>query len=205
MKIWHQDNSFKTSFLRLMCQKGILLVGPSGSGKTTLAEALTALDPAFSIVRNTTTRKARGTDLPGHFDYISVSTFTKRMSDGDFMFARIGDPPYYGYSHEAIYTSSSSGRMPVFMFRSSGLELFVNEGFNPWVVVLSGRASAVKVHSGDETQRPPSTQSIEQQLKLNIELAAKLDQGKVIYIDNEYKGFVEVDAFARAVGQRVKR
>src|SRR3989344_8004502 len=64
----------------------ITLTGASGSGKTSIFKALQSINPRLQLIESYTTRKPRGTDLPGEYVYMeSQEKFSKLKAEGKFL------------------------------------------------------------------------------------------------------------------------
>lgn len=203
MNHWYTHSSFDDEFRQTASTNVLLLVGPSGSGKTTLAEELSAQFRAFHVVKNTTTRRPRRNDNTTHFEYVPPSEFCRIIERGEFLLARQGELPYYGYRLSALGDAKNDGSILVFMFRNSGLRLFLERSLRPWVVQLVGEPEAIKLHSQDESENSPSIAKIGEQIEENEKLILSSDPNKTIRISNKFSGESEVAYFASKIATKV--
>ena len=79
-----------------------IVSAPSGSGKSTLVRWLMSRDPRLHFSVSYTTRKPRGTEIPGQdYHFISRAVFEERIARGEFLeWAQVFDD-YYG-THQSV-------------------------------------------------------------------------------------------------------
>lgn len=131
-------------------ERKLLIVGQSGSGKTTLARYLCEKHPdVFVIIKNCTTRSKRKEDRDD-FRYFSVEEFMKAKENGEFFFARFGSKPLYGYKKSDYEEIVYNKKIPIFMFRFSGLEHLKDLMKNYFVIFLISDWRQSLIYSKDE-------------------------------------------------------
>ena len=74
----------------------LTLTGVSGSGKTTLARLLIERVDGTSIVTSYATRKARASDVPGEYNYVSSRTYDAMALRGEFLWTATHGSVRYG-------------------------------------------------------------------------------------------------------------
>jgi len=135
--------------------KIITLTGESGTGKTTITKMLLE-HPGFSLVRSTTTRQARSSDLPQEYQYVSLPEFSEIEKQSRFIWTATYAGNHYGtqYRHlDEILTSDQYGIMilvpetvpKLFAYTSAFIPFFLR---TPPEEVLRKRL----VHRGDKEE-----------------------------------------------------
>ena len=134
----------------LSAERKLLIVGQSGSGKTTLARYLCMKYPElFEIIKNCTTRLRREDDEE-EFCYLSVDQFIRAKENSEFFFARFGAKPLYGYKKVDYEKIVCSKKIPIFLFRFSGLQHLRNLMKNYYVIFLISELDESLLRSKDE-------------------------------------------------------
>lgn len=134
----------------LFSERKLLIVGQSGSGKTTLARYLCVKYPeVFEITKNCTTRPRREEDGKD-FRYLSDDEFIKAKESREFFFARFGSKPLYGYKKADYERIVCNKKIPIFMFRFSGLQHLKNLMKNYYVIFLISELNESLFHSKDK-------------------------------------------------------
>lgn len=174
--------------VRLSAERKLLIVGQSGSGKTTLARYLCVKYPeVFEIIKNCTTRLRREEDEED-FCYLSVDEFIKIKENSEFFFARFGAKPLYGYKKVDYEKIVCSKKIPVFMFRFSGLQHLKNLMKNYYVIFLISGLDESLLRSKDEISNSLFTESkfISEEIK---NIISEFDKSKRKYaiVNNYYK------------------
>lgn len=174
--------------VRLSAERKLLIVGQSGSGKTTLARYLCVKYPeVFEIIKNCTTRLRRDEDEED-FCYLSVDEFIKTKENSEFFFARFGAKPLYGYKKVDYEKIVCSKKIPVFMFRFSGLQHLKNLMKNYYVIFLISGLDESLLRSKDEISNSLFTESkfISEEIK---NIISEFDKSKRKYtiVNNYYK------------------
>lgn len=172
----------------LPTERKLLIVGQSGSGKTTLARYLCVKYPEiFEIIKNCTTRSRREED-ENDFCYLSEDEFIKAKENGDFFFSRFGIKPLYGYKKLDYEKIVCSKKIPVFMFRFSGLQHLKNLMKNYYVIFLISGIDESLLRSKDEISNSLFVESkfISDQIK---NIISEFDQNKRKYaiVNNNYR------------------
>lgn len=174
----------------------LLIVGQSGSGKTTLARYLCEKYPeVFEIIKNCTTRSKREEDRDD-FRYFSVDEFMKAKENSEFFFARFGSKPLYGYKKTDYEEIVCNKKIPIFMFRFSGLKHLKNLMKNYFVFFLISDLNESLVYSKDEdsVNLIVESESISTEIKKAISEFDK-DGKSYIVLRNNYEEdfFVQID------------
>lgn len=88
-----------------------IISAPSGSGKSTLVSRLLASDPDLLFSVSYTTRRPRGTEVPGEsYVYISREDFCRRIAAREFLeFAEVFGN-FYGTHQSVLDQARSEGR-----------------------------------------------------------------------------------------------
>lgn len=177
-------------------ERKLLIVGQSGSGKTTLARYLCVKYPeVFEIIKNCTTRLRREDDGED-FRYLSVNEFIEAKDKREFFFARFGSKPLYGYKkidyEEIVYKK----KIPIFMFRFSGLQHLKNLLKNYYVIFLISELNESLLRSKDRTSNSLFMESkfISEEIK-NIIIEFGENKQKYAIVYNNYKRdfFIQID------------
>jgi len=87
----------------------LTITGPSASGKTSLARALRVRRPEINLLKSTTTRTPRPSDMPGEYEYVTESEFTEIEQSGDFIWTVEVHGNRYGTRKSGIDEAASSG------------------------------------------------------------------------------------------------
>lgn len=177
-------------------ERKLLIVGQSGSGKTTLARYLCEKYPeVFEIIKNCTTRSKREEDRDD-FRYFSVDEFMKAKENGEFFFARFGSKPLYGYKKSDYKEIVCNKKIPIFMFRFSGLEHLKNLMKNYYVIFLISDWRQSLIYSKDRDNKNLIVESA----SISIEITRAINEFKkagkdYIIVKNNYKKdfFLQVD------------
>lgn len=163
----YDENNVRASF-----EKKLLIVGPSGSGKTTLARYLCEKNPeTFEIIKNCTTRSKRKEDR-NDFRYFSVDEFIRAKENGEFFFARFGSKPLYGYKKTDYEKIVCNKKIPIFMFRFSGLKHLKHLMKNYYVIFLISDLNESLVYSKDED----SVNLIEESISISTEIQKTMSE-----------------------------
>jgi len=174
--------------LRLSAERKLLIVGQSGSGKTTLARYLCVKYPEiFEIIKNCTTRLRREEDGED-FCYLSVDEFIRTKENGEFFFARFGAKLLYGYKKVDYEKIVCSKKIPIFMFRFSGLQHLKNLMKNYYVIFLISELDESLLRSKDEISNSLFVESkfISEEIK-NIINEFDKSKRKYAIVNNYYK------------------
>jgi guanylate kinase len=93
----------------------LVLSSPSGAGKSTIARALLEHDPDIALSVSCTTRPPRPGEVDGKdYHFVSVETFQKMVTDGQFLeHAKVFDN-YYGTPRQPVENALASGRDVLF-------------------------------------------------------------------------------------------
>lgn len=169
-------------------ERKLLIVGQSGSGKTTLARYLCAKYPKiFEIMKNCTTRLKRAEDKDD-FYYFSVNEFIKAKMRNEFFFARFGAKPLYGYKKVDYEKIVCSKKIPVFMFRLSGLQHLKNLMKNYYVIFLISGLDESLLRSKDNISSSLFLESkfISEEIK-NIITEFDKNKRKYTIVNNNYQ------------------
>lgn len=109
--------SFPPANLPTVARRGLMLVlsSPSGAGKSTIARALLEHDPDIALSVSCTTRPPRPGEVDGKdYHFVSVETFQKMVTDGQFLeHAKVFDN-YYGTPRQPVENALASGRDVLF-------------------------------------------------------------------------------------------
>lgn len=172
----------------LSAERKLLIVGQSGSGKTTLARYLCMKYPElFEIIKNCTTRLRREDDEE-EFCYLSVDQFIRAKENSEFFFARFGAKPLYGYKKVDYEKIVCSKKIPIFLFRFSGLQHLRNLMKNYYVIFLISELDESLLRSKDEISNSLFLESkfISEEIKNTISEFEK-DKRKYVIVNNNYK------------------
>lgn len=169
-------------------ERKLLIVGQSGSGKTTLARYLCKRYPeVFEIINNCTTRLKREED-GNDFQYFSVDEFMKAKENNDFFLARFGAKILYGYKKIDYEKIVHNKKIPIFMFRFSGLQYLKNLLKNYFVIFLISDLAESLLYSKDESSENLATESMAIREKIEKTISEFDKNGKnYIVIKNNYK------------------
>lgn len=182
--------------VRLFGERKLLIVGQSGSGKTTLARYLCMKYPeVFEIIKNCTTRPRREEDGED-FCYLSDGEFLKAKESREFFFARFGSKPLYGYKKVDYERIVCNRKIPIFMFRFSGLHHLKNLMKNYYVIFLISELNESLSHSKDKISSSLLIESklISEEIK-NIISEFDQNERKYTIINNNYCNdfFIQMD------------
>ncbi|EOS70990.1 hypothetical protein C818_00998 [Lachnospiraceae bacterium MD308] len=172
----------------LSAERKLLIVGQSGSGKTTLARYLCMKYPElFEIIKNCTTRLRREDDEE-EFCYLSVDQFIRAKENSEFFFARFGAKPLYGYKKVDYEKIVCSKKIPIFLFRFSGLQHLRNLMKNYYVIFLISELDESLLRSKDEISNSLFLESkfISEEIKNTISEFEK-NKRKYVIVNNNYK------------------
>ena len=172
----------------LSAERKLLIVGQSGSGKTTLARYLCMKYPElFEIIKNCTTRLRREDDEE-EFCYLSVDQFIRAKENSEFFFARFGAKPLYGYKKVDYEKIVCSKKIPIFLFRFSGLQHLRNLMKNYYVIFLISELDEALLRSKDEISNSLFLESkfISEEIKNTISEFEK-NKRKYVIVNNNYK------------------
>lgn len=172
----------------LPAERKLLIVGQSGSGKTTLARYLCVKYPEmFEIIKNCTTRLRREED-ENDFCYLSDDEFIKAKENGEFFFAKFGAKTLYGYKKLDYEKIVYSKKIPIFMFRFSGLQHLKNLMKNYYVIFLISELEESLLRSKDEIGNSLFVESkfISEEIKNTISEFDK-SKRKYIIVNNNYQ------------------
>ena len=98
----------------------IIIVGPSASGKTSVAKELT-INYGFKKFVTSTTRAPRNKEINGvDYNFITLDTFNKKITQNDFIEYTFYNGNYYGSERKHIEQNT------VIIVESSGLKAFKN-------------------------------------------------------------------------------
>lgn len=187
----YDENNVNSPF-----ERKLLVIGQSGSGKTTLARYLCKKNPeTFEIIKNCTTRLKREEDRDD-FRYFSVNEFMRAKEKGEFFFARFGLKPLYGYKKTDYEEIVSNKKIPIFMFRFSGLKYLKNLMKNYFVIFLISDLNESLSYSKDEDSLNliVESTSISKEIKNTIREFDREGE-RYIVIRNNYKEdfFAQID------------
>lgn len=187
----YDENNVNSPF-----ERKLLVIGQSGSGKTTLARYLCKKNPeTFEIIKNCTTRLKREEDRDD-FRYFSVNEFMRAKEKGEFFFARFGSKPLYGYKKTDYEEIVSNKKIPIFMFRFSGLKYLKNLMKNYFVIFLISDLNESLSYSKDEDSLNliVESTSISKEIKNTIREFDREGE-RYIVIRNNYKEdfFAQID------------
>jgi guanylate kinase len=88
-----------------------IISAPSGSGKSTLVARLLGADPGLRFSVSYTTRRPRGTEIPGeNYVYISRKEFLTRIEQDEFLEHAEVFGNYYGTSREVLEQARQEGK-----------------------------------------------------------------------------------------------
>ncbi len=88
-----------------------IISAPSGSGKSTLVSGLLHLDPRLRFSVSYTTRRPRGTEVPGEsYIYISRTEFEERIERGEFLEHAEVFGNYYGTNKRVLDVARAEGK-----------------------------------------------------------------------------------------------
>jgi guanylate kinase len=128
----------------------LIIVGVSGSGKSYLANYLSQEYVDISIIRNFTTRHKRQTDDANYFEFVTDKEFSKLLDGDSFFIARYEKYPCYGYLNNDMEKIILSNKIPLFMFRHSGMEVITKLIPNCYTIVLNCNALKANEYSKNE-------------------------------------------------------
>lgn len=87
----------------------LTITGPSASGKTSLARALMTRMPAMTMLRSTTTRASRPSDLLGEYRYVDQAEFDRLINEHAFLWVVEVHGNRYGTLKEDVRIAVESG------------------------------------------------------------------------------------------------
>jgi guanylate kinase len=87
----------------------LTITGPSASGKTSLARALMTRVPAMTMLRSTTTRASRPSDLLGEYRYVDQAEFDRLIDEHAFLWIVEVHGNRYGTLKEDVRLATESG------------------------------------------------------------------------------------------------
>ena len=128
----------------------LVVVGPTGSGKTTISSYLEREYNSICVIRNFTTRQPRTSDNYWHFDYLKEEEYYKIINTNNFFIGRLGKKPFYGYKNSDLKSVFVQNKVPLFMFRDSGLDVIVRLIKRVYVLIIECDPIDALTHSNDE-------------------------------------------------------
>jgi len=91
--------------------KGIIITGTSGAGKSTVARKFCENYKKFQIVQAITTRKIRGDDISGQYQYITKKEFRELDKEEKLLIKSEYRKEYYGITCEALQQVIDNGEI----------------------------------------------------------------------------------------------
>jgi deoxycytidine triphosphate deaminase len=95
--------------------KGIVITGTSGAGKSTVAQKFCENYKKFQIVQAVTTRKTRGDDISGRYQYMTEEEFRELDKEKKLLIKSEYRKEYYGITHEALQQVIDNGKIPLLL------------------------------------------------------------------------------------------
>ena len=115
----------------------LAIAGASGSGKSYLTDYLLKCHDNLSVIKNYTTRPQRTSDAVDHFEYISDEDFNNLLMQDKFLLARYEEYPCYGYLKNDVLDSINNEKIPLFMFRHSGIKMISSLISNLYIIAIN--------------------------------------------------------------------
>ena len=195
--IWYFDNQ------GVLLPKGNLFIcGQSGSGKTALSDYLCKVyEDDFEIVPNCTTRRARNSS-ERHFRFMSEDEFISCVNSNEFFMYRSGDKIKYGYLKSDYNSIIQRNKIPIFMFRLSGLEQLSDKLSNCYICIIQADIERSLLYSEDINAVRLADESRVVSDKLNKYISENNMKNPLFVIRNEYndsffKNFVSSSFFLK--------
>ena len=176
----------------------LVIAGVSGSGKSYLADHLIRRYANLAIVKTHTTRPPRESDNSTYFSCVSNRKFNELLEQDAFFLARYERHPCYGYLKDDVLDVIKNKKVPLFMFRHSGIKMITSLIVNVYIIAIECAPSKSIEYSKSEIDTHSVNFASKSQFDI-LALTERCNNGCILVnrYDNKFVNNEELHAFVR--------